>query len=180
MALSKEKKEKLVALYESWIKDSEAIYLTEYSGLDMPAIDDLRAKVREAGGEFHIMKNRLGKLAFESAGYEIPDEYLTGTTAVGLAFEDAPGVAKAIADFAKSGDLVKIKGGFLEGNMLSIEEINRLATLPPLPVVRSQLLAMFNTPATQLSRLLAEPGRQVAQVLKAFADGGASPEPAKS
>jgi large subunit ribosomal protein L10 len=180
LALSKEKKEKLIAQYETWIKESEAIYLAEYSGLDMPATDDLRAKVREAGGEFHIMKNRLGKLAFESAGYKIPDEYLVGTTAVGLAFEDAPGVAKAIADFAKSGDQVKIKGGFLEGNMLSIDDINRLATLPPLPIVRSQLLAMFNTPATQLSRLLAEPGRQVAQVLKSFADAGASTEPAKS
>lgn len=180
MALSKQKKEELVALYEGWIKDSEAVYLTEYSGLDMPAIDSLRAKVREAGGEFHIVKNRLGKLAFESAGIEVPEEYLTGSTAVGLAFEDAPGVAKALADFAKEAEVVKIKGGYLEGEHLSKEEVTRLATLPPLPVVRSQLLAMFNTPATQLSRILAEPGRQVAQVLKAFADSGASPEPAES
>jgi large subunit ribosomal protein L10 len=176
LALSKEKKEELVALYESWIKDSEAIYLTEYSGLDMPAIDDLRAKVREAGGEFHIMKNRLGKLAFAAAGYEIPEDYLTGSTAIGIATEDAPGVAKAISDYAKKADFVKIKGGFYEGEHFSADQVMKLATLPPLSVVRSQLLAMFNTPATQLSRLLAEPGRQVAQVLKAFADGGASPE----
>jgi len=180
LALSKEKKEQLVTLYESWIKESEAIYLAEYSGLDMPAIDDLRAKVREAGGEFHIMKNRLGKLAFASAGFEVPEEYLTGTTAVGLAFEDAPGVAKALSDFAKEADVVHIKGGFLEGELVSKDEITRLATLPPLPVVQSQLLALFNTPATQLSRILAEPGRQVAQVLKAFADSGASPEPVES
>ncbi len=176
MALSKEKKEELVALYESWIKDSEAIYLTEYSGLDMSAIDDLRAKVREAGGEFHIMKNRLGKLAFASAGYEIPEDYLTGSTAVGLAMEDAPGVAKVISDFAKKAEMVKIKGGFFEGEHYSADQIKKLATLPPLPVVRGQLLAMFNAPATKLSRLLAEPGRQVAQVLKAYADSGAGPE----
>ncbi len=180
MALSKQKKEKLLALYESWIKDSEAIYLTEYSGLDMPAIDDLRAKVREAGGEFHIMKNRLGKRAFASAGYEVPDEYLTGSTAVGLAFEDAPGVAKALADFASKAPVVNIKGGFLEGEHLTADDVKRLATLPPLPIVRSQLMALIITPATQISRILAEPGRQVAQVLKAFADSGASPEPAES
>lgn len=180
MALSKEKKEELVALYESWIKDSEAIYLTEYSGLDMSAIDDLRGKMREAGGEFHIMQNRLGKLAFAAAGYEIPEEYLEGSTAVGLAFEDAPGVAKVISEFAKEAKMIKIKGGFLEGEHFSAEQISRLATLPPLPVVRGQLLAMFNAPATQISRILAEPGRQVAQVLKAFADAGASPEPATS
>lgn len=180
MALSKDKKDELVTKYESWIKDSEAIYLTEYSGLDMPAIDDLRAKIREAGGEFHIMKNRLGKLAFASAGYEIPEEYLLGSTAVGLAFEDAPGVAKALADFAKDAESIKIKGGFLEGEHLSKEEISRLATLPPLPVVQAQFLALLNTPATQLARLLTEPSRQIAQVLKAFADSGASPEPVEN
>ena len=180
MALSKEKKQELVALYESWIKESEAVYLTEYSGLDMPAIDELRAQVREAGGEFHIMKNRLGKLAFQAAGYEVPDEYLTGSTAVGVAYEDAPGVAKALADFSKKEDVVKIKGGFLEGEHVNSADIVRLATLPPLPVVRSQLMAMLTTPATQLTRLIAEPGRQVAQVLKAFADSGVSPEPAES
>lgn len=180
MALSKERKEELVAKYETWIKESEAIFLTEYSGLDMAAIDDLRGNVREAGGEFHIMKNRLAKLAFKAAGLEVPEEYLLGSTAVGIAYEDAPAVAKAIVDFAKDAEVVKIKGGFFSGDHVSGDDIIRLAKLPPLPVVRGQLLALFNTPATQLSRLLAEPGRQIAQILKAFADSGAAPEPAES
>jgi large subunit ribosomal protein L10 len=180
LAHTKEKKEELVKLYETWIKESEAIYLTEFSGLDMPAIDDLRAILREAGGEFHIMKNRLGKLAFKAAGYDLPEEYLNGSTAVGVAYEDAPGVAKALSDFAKKDDSIKIKGGLLEGENVSLEEIVRLATLPPLPVVRSQFLALLNTPATQLGRLLAEPGRQIAQVMKAFADSGPSPEVSES
>jgi len=180
LAHTKEKKQEMVAKYETWIKDSEAIYLTEYTGLDMPAIDELRGKVREAGGEFHIMKNRLGKRAFKSTGMEIPEEFLTGSTAVGVAYEDAPGVAKAIADFAKDSELVKIKAGFLNGQFVSGDEITSLAKLPPLPIVRSQMLALFNTPATQLTRLLAEPGRQIAQVLKAFADSGAAPEPVEN
>lgn len=180
LALSKERKQEVVAKYESWIKESIALYLTEYTGLDMPAIDELRAKVRDAGGEYHIMKNRLGKIAFEAAGYQLPEEYLAGSTAVGVAFEDAPAVAKAIADFAKEKEVVKIKGGFLSGEQVSADVIMRLATLPPLPVVRSQLMALFMTPATQLSRLLAEPGRQIAQVLKAYADADAAPEPAES
>jgi large subunit ribosomal protein L10 len=179
VALSKEKKQELVAQYESWIMDSRAIYLAEYFGLDMPAIDELRAKVREAGGEFHIMKNRLGKLAFKAAGVDIPEEYLTGSTAVGIAFEDAPGVAKALAEFAEDAEIVKIKVGFLAGEHMDHTAVMKLAMLPPLPVVRSQLLALLNTPATQLTRLLAEPGRQLAQVLKAHADQGATVEPAK-
>jgi large subunit ribosomal protein L10 len=108
---------------------------------------------------------------------DVPAEYLTGSTALGIAFEDAPAVAKAIADFAREAEVVKIKGGFLGSEHLSEKSVTRLATLPPLPVVRGQLLAMLVTPGTQLTRLLAEPGRQIAQVLKAFADSNDTPEP---
>lgn len=170
MALSKEEKQAIVAEYEDWLKKAEAVFLTEYTGLTMPAFDDLRKRVREAGGEYHVMKNTLGKLAFKSAGLDVPAEYLLGSTALGVAFADAPGVAKAIADFAKEKEAVKIKGGFLGAKHLSSQEVIRLAALPPLPVVRAQFLALLNTPATQLTRLLAEPGRRVAQVLKAYAD----------
>ena len=170
MALSKEEKQTIVTEYEGWLKKSEAVFLTEYTGLTMPAFDELRKRIREAGGEFHVMKNTLGKLAFKSAGYDVPPEYLLGSTALGVAFSDAPGVAKAIADFAKEKEAVKIKGGFLGAKHLSSQEVLRLATLPSLPVVQAQLLALINTPATQLARLLAEPGRRVAQVLKAYAD----------
>lgn len=180
MALSKERKQELVTQYESWIKESRALFLTEYTGLDMPAIDELRRRIREAGGEYHIVKNRLGKLAFEAAGYELPEDYLVGSTAMGVAFEDAPGVAKAIAEFSNENEVVKIKGGYLAGEHVSLEQIVRLATLPPMPVMRAQLLAMLMTPATQLARLVTEPGRQIAQVLKAYADSGAAPAPAES
>ena len=170
MALSKEEKQTIVAEYEGWLKKSEAVFLTEYTGLTMPAFDELRKRVREAGGEYHVMKNTLGKLAFKSAGLDLPAEYLAGSTALGLAFSDAPGVAKAIADFAKEKETVKIKGGFLGTKHLTSQEIVRLATLPPLPAVRAQFLALLNTPATQLARLLAEPGRRLAQVLKAHVE----------
>jgi large subunit ribosomal protein L10 len=174
LALTKDKKQTIVAEYQEWLNKSEAVFLTEYSGLTMPAFDELRKRVREAGGEFHVVKNTLGKLAFKSAGFEVPDEYLDGSTAVGVAFADAPGVAKVISDFAKEQEAVKIKGGFLGKQHFSKLEVTRLATLPPLPVVRAQLLAMLNTPATTLVRLVAEPGRRVAQVMKAYADKGAA------
>ncbi len=173
MALSKEKKQAIVAEYEGWLSKSEAVFLTEYSGLTMPGFDELRKRIREAGGEFHVVKNTLGKLAFKSAGLDAPAETMLGSTAIGLAFSDAPGVAKAITDFAAGKEAIKIKGGFLGRQYLTKQEVVRLATLPPLPIVRSQFLAMLNTPATQLVRLLNEPGRRIAQVLKAYADTGA-------
>lgn len=170
MALSKEKKQSISAQYEQWLGDAEAVFLTEYSGLSMPAFDELRKRIREVGGEFHVIKNTLGRRAFKAAGYEVPEADLLGSTAIGLAFSDAPGVAKALSDFAKDQEAVKIKSGFLGKDYLSKQDVTRLATLPALPVVRSQFLALLNTPATQLVRLLNEPGRRVAQVIKANAE----------
>lgn len=170
MALSKQKKEQVLAQYTTWLKESEAVVLAEYIGLDMPQMEELRSKVRDAGGEFHVMKNTLGKRAFEAAGLKAPEEYFLGSTAIGIAFEDPPGVAKAIKDFGKDHEAIKIKGGFIEGEHMTAEQIIALAELPPLPVVQGQLLGVISAPATKLVRTLVEPGRSLAQVIKAHAD----------
>lgn len=174
MALSKERKKEVLSQYKTWLKDSEAVVLTEYIGLNMLAMDELRAKVREAGGEFHVIKNTLGKLAFKEAGLEAPDEYFLSSTAIGIAFEDPPGIAKAIKDFGKDNEAIKIKGGFMDGNHMTGDQINALAELPPLPVVRGQLLGTISAPASKLVRTLVEPGRSLAQVIKAHADAAAA------
>jgi large subunit ribosomal protein L10 len=174
LALTRERKEELVAQYEAWMKESKALILAEYTGLRMPQMDELRAKAREAGAEFHVVKNRLGKLVFEEAGYDIPDTMFTGSTAFGVAFQDAPGIAKVIKDFGKDNPALIIKAGFMDGRILSAEQVNALAELPPLPVVRAQLLGVISAPASKLARTLAEPGRSLAQVIKAHADAAAA------
>jgi large subunit ribosomal protein L10 len=173
LAISKKRKNEVLTQYETWIKEGKAVVLTEYTGLTMPAIDQLRARVREAGGEFHVIKNTLGKRAFDAAGLETPEEHFVGSTAMGIAFEDAPGLAKAIADFAKESEFVKIKGGFLGKEHMTASQVKMMADLPPLPVVRAQLLGVLSSPGTKLATLLAEPGRQLAQVIKAYADQSA-------
>ncbi|MEK6256872.1 MAG: 50S ribosomal protein L10, partial [Chloroflexota bacterium] len=90
MAISNERKKELVAQYESWLKNSEAIVLAEYSGMDVPSIDKLRSEMRAAGGEFHVIKNTLARVAFTNAGYEFPAEFFLGSTAIGVAFDDPP------------------------------------------------------------------------------------------
>ncbi len=169
MALSKERKEEALTQYKTWLETSEAVVLAEYIGLSMPEMDELRSKVREAGGEFHVIKNTIGKRAFEAVDFEAPAEYFLGSTALGIAFEDPPGVAKAIIDFSKIHDVIKIKGGFLSGNHMKAEEIIAMAELPPLPIMRGQLLGVISAPASKLARLLSEPGRSLAQVIKAHA-----------
>jgi large subunit ribosomal protein L10 len=174
LALSKERKQEVRTQYENWLKESEAVLLAEYTGLSMPEMDELRAKVREAGGEFHVIKNTIGKLAFKAAGFDTPEEYWLGSTALGIAFEDPPGVAKAIKDFGNTHEVIKIKGGFLKGNHMTADEILTMAELPPLPIVRGLLLGTISAPASKLARILIEPARSLAQVLKAHADAAAA------
>jgi large subunit ribosomal protein L10 len=170
LAISKERKEELVKQYEAWANGSKAMIVTEYLGLSMKQIDDLRAKARAAGGEFHIIKNTLAKVAFEKAGLPASKQMLEGSSAVLFAFENAPDAAKMINEFARTSDFVKVKGGYLDGRCISARDVTSLAELPPLPVVRGQLLGTILAPASKLARTLAEPARQMAAVLKAYAD----------
>ncbi len=178
MAITKQKKEVIIAQYADWLGRSRALVFTKYTGLTVSNLDQLRANVREAGGEFHIMKNTLAKIAFEKAGLEINEEDFQGDTAVGFAFQDSPGLAKSIVDFAEESDFVEIKMGYLNGKLVTSAEIVALAKVPPLPVVRGQLLGTLMAPASKLARVLAEPGRQIAGVLKAYSELDAAPEAA--
>ncbi len=175
MAITKERKNELVAQYGDWVRRSQALVITQYVGLTMKDIDNLRAKVRDNGGEFHIIKNTLASLAFKQAGLEAPTDQLEGSTAIAFAFTDAPALVKTITDFAKSSEFLKIKGGFLEKQSLTPAGVKALADLPPLPVVRAQLLGTLLAPASKLVRTLAEPGRMIAAVIKAHAEPEASP-----
>lgn len=170
MAITKERKLELIKQYSEWMKRSRALIVTEYTGLTMGQIDDLRRKMREAGGEFHIVKNTLGEIAIKEVGLPVPDDYFQGSTAIGFAFEDAPSVAKTMTDFARTSEFVKIKGGYLGNAPMSPDQIKALADLPPLPIMRAKLLGTLLAPASSLARILAEPGRSVAAVIKAYAD----------
>ncbi|MGB9673583.1 MAG: 50S ribosomal protein L10 [Anaerolineales bacterium] len=170
MAITKARKNEVIELVKGWAAQSKAMYVAEYTGLNMKQMDDLRQKVRQAGGEFHIVKNTLGKLAFEQAGLTVKSEFFTGSTAIAFAFEDAPSLAKVLNDFARTNDLLKVKGGYLEGVVISAENVQSLAELPPLPVMRAQLLGTILAPASQLVRTLAEPARQIAAVLRAYSE----------
>lgn len=174
MAISKQEKETIMAKYQEWLDKSVALILVEYTGVNMSNLDSIRAKVREAGGEFHVVKNTLAKRAFNAAGMPILAGTLEKSTAIGFAFSDAAGVAKALSDFDKSIEAVKIKGGYLGKQTLSANDVKALANLPPLSVVRAQLLGTILAPAGKLVRTLAEPGRSVAGVLNAYAEKGAT------
>ena len=167
MAITKERKNALIDEYSDWLLKSKALVISTYAGMSMKDLDALRSKVREAGGEFHVLKNTLAVLAFQQAGMPGPRQVFEGSTAVAFAFQDAPAMAKAMTEFAKTSDALKIKAGFLDKQPITADGVKALADLPPLRVMRAQLLGTLLAPASQLVRLLAEPGRQIAAVIKA-------------
>ncbi len=171
MAFSKEEKQKIVAQYEEWLRNSRAVVFLDYKKMSMKTIDSFRAKAREAGGELHVTKNTLLMLALKQADYKgvIQPE---GSTLCAFAFEDAPALAKIIQDVVKETkeEVFKVKSGYLAGQPISASQVKALADLPPLPVMRATLLGTILAPASKLVRTVAEPARQVAAVIKAYSD----------
>lgn len=170
MAISREKKDAVIAQYQDWVNRSQAVLLVEYTGVSVKNLDGVRAKVRDSGGEFHIVKNTLTRKVFQEAGLEIPAGYLEKSTAITFAFTDPAATAKALADSSKGIEAIKVKGGFLGKQTLSVAQVKALAELPPLPIVRSQLLGVLQAPASKLVRTIAEPARSLASVFRAYAD----------
>ncbi len=170
MAISKERKQEVQAEYSNWIKKSQAVILVEYTGVKMKDLDNIRAKVRESGGEFHIVKNTLVRRVFAEQGMELPKDYLVKSTAISFAFSDPASTAKALTDATKGNEYVKVKGGFIAGKALSSAQVKALSDLPPLPVVRAQLLGVLQAPAGKLVRTIVEPARGLAGVIKAFSE----------
>jgi len=170
LAISKERKDELLSQYADWMKRSQAVILVEYTGVRMKDLDNIRAKIRESGGEFHVVKNTLARRAFADNGMQFPSDYLVKSTAISFAFNDPALTAKALADATKGNEFVKVKGGFMSGQSLNAAQVKALADMPPLPVVRAQLLGILQAPAGKLVRTIAEPARGLAAVLKAFSE----------
>jgi large subunit ribosomal protein L10 len=170
LALSKQKKNEVIDQYKDWLKNSEAVILVEYIGATMKDMENIRAKIRESGGEFHVVKNTLVKLALEANGYPIPEGLLENSSAASFAFSDPVGTAKALSEATKGMEAVKVKGGYMGTEPLSEAQVKALADLPPLPVVRAQLLGVLQAPATKLVRTIAEPARSLAAVLQAYSE----------
>jgi large subunit ribosomal protein L10 len=170
LAISKQKKNEIVDQYKDWLSQSQAVILVEYTGTTVNDLDKIRAKLREVGSEFHVVKNTLAKLAFEASGFSLPEDMLEKSTAVSFAFSDPAATAKALSDITKGVEAIKVKGGFIGSELLDATHVKALADMPPLPVVRAQMLGLFQTPAGKLVRTVAEPARSLASVFRAYSE----------
>ena len=172
MAISRAQKEQMVADYVEKMSNSEALILTDYRGLSVAHMSDLRRRLREVDGVFQVVKNTLFTLALEEAGLPIPSEHMDGPVAVGYCLGDAPPVAKAIMDFSKESERLKVRGAILGTNLLDLEGVRGLADLPPREVLLAQLVGAVQGPMSSLVSTMQAPMRELAQVLRARSEQG--------
>jgi large subunit ribosomal protein L10 len=170
LAVSREKKEQLVAGYVDQLSRSNAIFLTDYRGLSVKDLESLRAKIRDAGGGYSIVKNTLAARALEAASLPVPEDMLAGPTAISFAYDEVPAIAKVLDDFAKGTDVLQIKGGVMEGKVLSPEQIKSLASMPPREVVLAQLLGLIQQPGNRVAGVVNAAGSKLAATIKAYAE----------
>jgi large subunit ribosomal protein L10 len=157
--VKKEDKERVVAELTERLRSTETLLVADYRGLTMPQIDELRSKLIEHGARFSVVKNTLTRRAAEAAGSDTLLALLEGPTAI--AFLESGGdpvaVAKALVDAARETRVLEVRGGMLEGRPIEAAEIESLAKLPPLDVLRSQVLAAVIGPVTGIVALFTAP-----------------------
>jgi large subunit ribosomal protein L10 len=157
--LLKTDKEQIVSELAAELRAAETLIVADYRGLTNKQLESLRDDLLQHGARFRIVKNTLTRRAAAEAGAEALLVMLEGPTAIAFIESggDPAAVAKALAAKAKETNVLAMRGGILEGETLSGEEIDRLATLPPLDVLRGQLVGAVVAPLTQLVALLAAP-----------------------
>jgi large subunit ribosomal protein L10 len=179
--MKKEDKEKVVAELTERLRSSDTLLVADYRGLTMPQIDALRTRLLASGAKFTVVKNTLTRRAAEAAGADALLALLEGPSAI--AFLDADGdmvaAAKALADMARESRVLEIRGGVLSGRTMTAAEVESLATLPPVDVLRGQVLGAIVAPVTAFAGLVNAPLQNLYGLLEARIEqlGGEAAEP---
>src|SRR5436305_4902283 len=157
--MQKEDKARVVAELTDRLRSAETLIVADYRGLTMPQIDDLRGKLLEHGARLTVVKNTLTRRAAKDAGAEALLALLEGPSAI--AFIEADGdmvaVAKALADSARDTKVLAIRGGVLAGRVIGAEDVEELAKLPAIDVLRGQVLAAVIAPLNAILALVNAP-----------------------
>jgi large subunit ribosomal protein L10 len=166
--LKRDSKEQVVAELAGKLASAKAAFLADYRGLNVEQVNKLRNELRGVGVEYLVVKNTLLRLAAQGSTSECMTEYLQGPTALAIATADPVAPAKILAEFAKANAKFELKGGALEGKILSVADVRALAELPSREVLLGRLLGSLNAPASNFVGVLAAIPRSLVQVLAAI------------
>lgn len=166
--MNRTEKQELIEDVHAKLKSASTMVVTQYRGLTVAEMTDLRRKMRSGGANFKVSKNRLVKLAAKDTNFEKASDMLKGPTAVAFS-ADPVAAAKGVVEFAKNNEKLVIVGGMYDGQLLDVKAIQNLAKLPSLDELRAKIVGMLKTPATRIASVLQAPGGQVARVIAAKA-----------
>jgi len=179
--MNKEQKTAVVDETAAQISDADAIFAVDYRGTSVPQAAALRAKLRDADTTFRIVKNSLTERAADKAGADTLKELLEGPTAFAFVRGDAAAAAKALNDFTREQARFQFKGGVLDGEPLSVDEIKAIARLPTRDVLNAQLVGVVASPLTGLARglngLIQGLALQLGQIAEQRLIGQETPDP---
>lgn len=150
-----------------------AVILTEYRGLTVQQLGDLRKHLRAASAQYKVAKNRLARLAMRSSPLEGLSPHLTGPTGMIVSRDEPVAVAKALQAFLRTNQVLTVKAGFVEGRVLPGADIKAMADLPGKEALRSQLVGAIQGPLAQLVGLLTAPQRELVYILEQRGQGAA-------
>jgi large subunit ribosomal protein L10 len=174
LPITRERKEELVAQYVELLKNSNGFAVIASAGMEVQKVQELRKKIYEAGGKYVVAKNTLLRIALEQAGWSVPTAALEGPTAVAIAADNFPGLAKAVLDYIKEGEnatKMQVKGGVMGGNeVLNASGVEAASTLPTLPEMQAQIIGLIIAPAQSIVNILNSAESGVVNVLQAWMD----------
>jgi large subunit ribosomal protein L10 len=148
-------------------KAMKGMIMTQYQGLSVAQISDLRNQLRKCGCEYLVVKNTLSKLALKEIGMEDANQYFEGPTAIVVEADDPVSPAKIVSEFAKKADKLVIKAGLLDGKVIAVDKINALASLPTKEVLVAKMLGSLNAPVSNFVGVLSATMRSLVYVLNA-------------
>ena len=151
----------------------KTVLLTEYRGLTVQQISELRKQLRAVSAEYKVVKNRLAKIAISASELQVLTPQLTGPLALVVSKDDPVAVAKTVSTFARTNQALTIKGGYVDGRLMAPDALKALAELPSKEALRAQLVGAISGPLTQLVGLLQAPQRELAYVLAERGKGAA-------
>jgi len=164
-------KEELVASLHETFDSAEMVVVTHNLGLTVSEMEDLRVQLREAGAQFKVTKNRLTRLALKDTKFEGITDLFNGPT--GVAYSADPVAAARVAvKFAKKNDNLEVVGGALGSEILGVDAVKALASLPSLDELRGKLVGLLQAPATKVAGVLQAPAAQLARVCSAYGAKG--------
>ncbi len=162
-------KQFLVKEVGDWLGKSDYVFLADFQRVTVAETEELRRLLATVGAEFHVVKNRILKIAAAARDIAVDENYLRGPTAIIVGGKDPAAVAKALERFFKEKKKLEVKGGALAGRTITANEIGDLAELPPIETLKAQLLGLLNQPATQFVRIIQAVPQGLLNVLQAKA-----------